>query len=66
MLTRQFLHIAQNFGAPTRITTLAFPKFHILLFPCFPAVLRLSETRASHSRPRRDAARLPGAQQERQ
>ena len=27
MLTREFLHIAQNFGAPTRITTLAFPKF---------------------------------------
>jgi hypothetical protein len=27
MLTREFLYIAQNFGAPTRITTLAFPKF---------------------------------------
>src|SRR6516164_1200853 len=27
MLTREILYIAQNFGAPTRITTLAFPKF---------------------------------------
>ena len=27
MLTREFLHIAQNFGAPTRIATLALTKF---------------------------------------
>ena len=42
MLTREFLHIAQNFGAPTRITTLAFPKFQFsfsLLLTCFQATL---------------------------
>jgi hypothetical protein len=27
ILARQFLHLAENFGASTRITTLAFPKF---------------------------------------
>ena len=27
MLTREFLHLAENFGAPTRITTLALTKF---------------------------------------
>ena len=42
MLTRQFLHIAQNFGAPTRITTLAFPNFQFsfsLLPACSQATL---------------------------
>ena len=42
MLTREFLHIAQNFGAPTRITTLAFPKFQFsfsLLLACSQATL---------------------------
>jgi hypothetical protein len=27
MLARQFLHLAENFGAPTRIATLALTKF---------------------------------------
>jgi hypothetical protein len=40
MLARQFLHLAENFGAPTRIATLALAKFQILLFLCFPPVLR--------------------------
>ena len=42
MLTREFLYIAQNFGAPTRITTLAFPKFQFsfsLLLACSQATL---------------------------
>jgi hypothetical protein len=31
ILARQFLHLAENFGAPTRIAALAFTKFHFLL-----------------------------------
>jgi hypothetical protein len=31
MLTREFLQIAHNFGAPTRIATLALTKFQFFL-----------------------------------
>jgi hypothetical protein len=40
MLARQFLHLAENFGAPTRIATLALTKFHFivsLLPACYQA-----------------------------
>ena len=42
MLAREFLHIAHNFGAPTRITTLALTKFQLsfsLLLACSQATL---------------------------
>src|SRR6516162_3996287 len=39
ILARQFLHLAENFGAPTRITTLALTKFQFSSL-CYWPVLR--------------------------
>jgi hypothetical protein len=39
MLARQFLHLAENFGAPTRIATLTLTKFHFSSL-CYSPVLR--------------------------
>jgi hypothetical protein len=57
MLTRQFLHLAENFGAPTRIATLTLTKFQFSSL-CYWPVLRQHYSTTQLASPSLTSARV--------